>query len=193
MVPGRHAMSPTCVQPPPRAPLPLLASSPSVRGLPYRLARWLPVLLLLIAGAAQADDSAVEALPRTKNPHLKTIASLYDNLEYEEALKVLGEAERYPNNGPGDVLWLELMCGVLHHHLRNDQQADAALRRALEQQPYTTLPLKQPSESLRMRFIRLQREVLKTKAAVPARPASPPPKSRPATDPPPAPEPSRLP
>lgn len=108
------------------------------------------------------DESPYVALiPATKNSQLSKIASLYENLEYEKALALMAMAERHPANRMQERLWLELMKGVLHHGLRKgDAKADAAFLRALEQSPYSPLPILKPSQTLHERFEMLRGQLL---------------------------------
>jgi hypothetical protein len=116
---------------------------------------------LLFASEAAAQEVSV---PETKNPHLRKIARLYDALEYEAALALAVKADRHPANKAQERLWLELMKGVLHYSLHDDAKADASFLKALEQHPYTSLPILSPSQTLHERFNTLRNEVLRARS-----------------------------
>lgn len=134
--------------------------------------------LLTSEAAAQGVN-----VPETKNPHLRKIARLYDALEYEAALNLSLKADRHPANKAQERLWLELMKGVLHHSLRHESKADAAFRKALEQSPYTSLPVLSPSQTLYERFSTLRDEVLRARSSDKATMAATPPQAQPTPPP----------
>ncbi|HEX5752830.1 MAG TPA: kelch repeat-containing protein [Archangium sp.] len=124
----------------------------------------LPLLVLAtVLGSAgrEALASPLEqtSYPSTKNPHIRKAARLYDELEYEASLKSLREAETFAGNGPEETLWMVLMKGILHHSLRNDQEADEAFALALTQRPSAQLPVPLPSQTLQERFERVRRKL----------------------------------
>lgn len=134
------------------------------------------LLLCLYASSALAAPQRT-SVPKSTNPHLRTVARLHDQLEYEAALESLQKAESFAGNGPREQLWLTLMRGILAFRLDQFPQADESFRRALEQEPTVALPVN-PSKQMSQRFEQLRQEVLQ--ARVP-----PPPPAKPAEDPPP--------
>ncbi|XXF75681.1 hypothetical protein P2318_21780 [Myxococcaceae bacterium GXIMD 01537] len=118
--------------------------------------------LLLVSLPLDASAQSVN-VPATKNPHLRKIASLYETLDYEDALRLVPKAAKHPGNKEQEHLWLELMTGVLLYGLNDTIRSDAAFVRALEKAPYTSLPLLNPSQTLYQRFDGIRRSVLQAR------------------------------
>ncbi|MBJ6760462.1 hypothetical protein JGU66_06780 [Myxococcaceae bacterium JPH2] len=154
-------------------------------------ARWLRgasrggvVLLALLVCAAPssavAESAACPTCPHPRNPSLRRVERLYGDLEYEKALSLLQKVRAQPGNGPEDVLWMDLMEGLLQYGLGRMEQSDAAFGRALEQDATVSLPVEDASSTLRERFSRLRQQ--RTQARAAASPVTPPP--TPVTPPP---------
>jgi tetratricopeptide (TPR) repeat protein len=133
---------------------------------------WLPAFLIaLVLSLFPGNASAQEVnVPQTRNPHLRKIARLYEAFEYEAALQEISKAENYPNNRDQEVLWIELMRGILYYSLHDSHNSDAAFRRALKKSPFTSLPLLTPSQTLYEHFNEMRKEA--TQAANAKDPAS---------------------
>ena len=102
------------------------------------------VVSMLLGGQALGKVAA----PETKNPFILIVARLYENLEFDTALSTIPKAVAWPNNGPQELLWLELMEGVLQFAAGNEGSALSAFKRALTLDPGAQLPV-QPSDGLR--------------------------------------------
>jgi hypothetical protein len=157
-----------------------LSGLPSSHGIRGRGLWCLASLLFWLSGTASGSEPAHTAVPRTKNPHFRNIARLYDSLEYEAALESLRKAEAFPGNGPRELIWLDLMKGILHHGLKQSQEADDAFRSALAKDSSTQLPITEPSRTLRERFEQLRQEALQARAALPTQGKPPTPGDGPA-------------
>ncbi|MFP2904833.1 hypothetical protein ACLESD_07220 [Pyxidicoccus sp. 3LFB2] len=119
-------------------------------------------------------------IPKTKNPHFKTIARHYSKtLEYEAAIALLPEARAYSGNKEQEHVWLDLMSGVLHYSLNDTAASEAAFRSAFDRKPDAPLPIKDPSQTLVQRFEELRKahaQELASRQAPPAQAAAPAPR-----------------
>jgi hypothetical protein len=89
---------------------------------------------------------------KSRNPYIRKITRQYRDLNYEAALAQLPGAQKYSGNTERERLWLDLMAGVLHHGLRQYEEAEAAFLRAFERAPGASLPIPDPSQMLEQRF-----------------------------------------
>jgi hypothetical protein len=92
--------------------------------------------------------TARTSYPGRRSPHFKDVARSYDNLRYEKALKALQTARATSGNSPEELLWLDLMEGVLQYELENEEAAAEAFTRALAWSREAQLPVPNPSPKL---------------------------------------------
>ncbi|HVG58422.1 MAG TPA: kelch repeat-containing protein, partial [Hyalangium sp.] len=131
-------------------------------------------LVCLIHGEAFGKAPAAKTpYPGRRNPAFKEIAQSYDSLRYERALKALKKARAASGNSPQELLWLDLMEGVLQYELEDETAAAEALTRALVRNREAQLPVPNPSPKLIEFFESVRKRVQEPPtAAVP--PPSPP-------------------
>lgn len=118
------------------------------------------LLTVLVLGFAPGRCLAQQGvnLPATKNIFIQKVASFYEMLEYEAALKLIPNAESTSKND-AERLWVELMKGVLYYSVNDTKNSDAAFLRALKQSPFTALPLQSPSQTMYEQFEKLRAQV----------------------------------
>ncbi|PTL75682.1 hypothetical protein DAT35_53680 [Vitiosangium sp. GDMCC 1.1324] len=136
-------------------------------------------LVLAVPVRAVAETPSCPTCPKPTNPSLRRVERLYGDLEYEKALALLQKVRARGSNGPEDVLWMDLMEGMLHYGLGHMEQSDAAFVRALDQDATVSLPIEGASQTLKDRFERLRQQRTQPKTPAPAATAPPPPPSAP--------------
>ncbi|RKH69509.1 hypothetical protein D7X55_08420 [Corallococcus sp. AB049A] len=110
-----------------------LADTPRRRRVPATWpGGWLLLMLLALP---------VSAEPPALNPHLQAAFSLYDALEYDEALRSLGRARQWQSNTREDRIAIELLEGILAFEFSQAKRGRSAFARALALDPKATLPL----------------------------------------------------
>ncbi len=106
-----------------------------------------PLSLLLVClaiPAAHAQESSKVVLPaQTQNPYIKSIATLYEQDRFPEALSKLEKALDSESNSPQEVLWLKLMQGVLQAELSQDEALES-FKQALALDKDARLPVQGP-------------------------------------------------
>jgi hypothetical protein len=100
------------------------------------------IVLGLLAALPSGESLAKVNVPETNNPFVPLVAKSYDSLEFDTAISTLQKASNWPNNTSRDLLWLELMDGVLQVGAGNEASALAAFKRALLLEPNAQLPIK---------------------------------------------------
>ena len=110
---------------------------------------WL-FLTFLAVPAAHAQESTKVEVPQSQNPYLSAVATLYKQGRYQEALSKLEKALDWTSNGPGEVVWLKLMQGVLQAELSQGEALES-FKQALALDKDAQLPM-QGSRRLRKLF-----------------------------------------
>lgn len=108
-------------------------------------------LACLMAGPAWAEEAANIDVPKTENPYIQAVATLYGQSKYEEAFSKLEKAQDWKSNGPQEQLWLKLMQGVLQVELA-PEAALQTFKEALAMDEQAQLPVKKGSRRLRKLF-----------------------------------------
>jgi hypothetical protein len=90
--------------------------------------------LVLLAGPAAAEQG-------TLNPHLQAAYGLHEALDYDEALRALGKARKWPSNTREDRVSIELLEGILSFESSQAKRGRSAFQRALALDPKATLPV----------------------------------------------------
>ncbi|WP_268905789.1 Kelch repeat-containing protein [Citreicoccus inhibens] len=150
-----------------------LLSARWLRGASRGAAVVLALCVFTVPSRAVAEPASCPTCPRPHNPSLRRVERLYGDLEYEKALSLLQKVRAQPGNGPEDVLWMDLMEGMLQYGLGRMEPSDAAFGRALAQDATVSLPVEDASSTLRERFTRLRQQRMQARA--PAPPVTPPP------------------
>lgn len=120
-------------------PLVLWAARPRFK------ARTLSAIACVLISTASGEALGQVNAPRSKNPLIRRIKRLYELGEYEKAIIRTRPALEWSGNGLEERVWLELMMGVLHVKLGDeDSNALSAYTRALELNPSAELPVKGP-------------------------------------------------
>ncbi|MBN8227020.1 hypothetical protein JYK02_05790 [Corallococcus macrosporus] len=83
--------------------------------------------------------SPARAEPPAPNPHLQAAFSLYDALEYDEALRSLGKARQWLSNTREDRIAIELLEGILAFETSQAKRGRSAFERALALDPKARL------------------------------------------------------
>lgn len=141
------------------------------------------VAIGLLAVLLSSEALAKTDIPDTKNPYIPLVAKLYDSLEFDTVISTLQKASNWPNNTPQDLLWIELMDGVLQAGAGNEANALGAFKRALLLDANAQLPVK-GSAKLRALFGQARSDLNLTPSPAPetkvaqASPTSPPPPTR---------------
>ncbi|AKJ03147.1 hypothetical protein [Archangium gephyra] len=89
-------------------------------------------------------------MPQTQNPYIKSIATLYEQARYEEALSRLQKVLDWKANDTQELLWLKLMQGVLQVELSQGEALES-FKEALALDKQSQLPV-QGSRRLRKLF-----------------------------------------
>ncbi|HEX5747528.1 MAG TPA: hypothetical protein VFZ09_14880 [Archangium sp.] len=111
---------------------------------------WLFLVCLAIPAAHAQESSKVELPPQTQNPYINSIATLYEQDRFPEALSRLEKALDSESNGPQDVIWLKLMQGVLQAELSQGEALES-FKQALTLDKDARLPV-QANRRLRKLF-----------------------------------------
>ncbi|WNG59065.1 hypothetical protein F0U59_33305 [Archangium gephyra] len=110
---------------------------------------WLFFICLAIP-AAHAQESSRVVLPQTQNFYINAVATLYEQGRFTEALSKLERALEWKSNGPGEVVWLKIMQGVLQAELSQDEALES-FKQALALDKDAQLPV-QANRRLRKLF-----------------------------------------
>ena len=98
------------------------------------------VLLLFLVAASLCPCLARAAKPEGLQKELASVSRLYETLEYEAALELIGRARALPHT-PGEEVSLLLYEGILWLELRKGTQGRAAFASALELDREARLPV----------------------------------------------------
>ncbi len=116
---------------------------------PQMLAWALLCLVCLIGDEAIGGAPAAQtSYPGRRNPYFKDVARSYDSLRYEKALQAAQKARSARGNSPQELLWLDLMEGVLQYELQNEKAAEEAFTYALARSHEAQIPVPSPSPKL---------------------------------------------
>lgn len=95
--------------------------------------RFLVLLMLVCVGSAYAQNTAVQK-------YMRTAITLYENLEYEKALKQLRSA-RLKSAGPDDEAQIALLEGIVLADMGKEDKADTAFKTAFSVNLEAKLPV----------------------------------------------------
>lgn len=76
------------------------------------------------------------------NPYLEPASRLYQSLEFNEALRTLEKALKWPSNTPEEDIRAAVLEGLITAQLGKSERAESAFKRALAMDPSATLPFK---------------------------------------------------
>ncbi len=108
--------------------------------------------------ALAARQMRVTLPNKTKNACIRKAARLSSALKYEAALDLLSTPGCSENLGDEELLWVDLMQGVLYQGLEQTEQAEESFCRALLQEPLASLPLARPPADLDEIFEKMRAE-----------------------------------
>lgn len=93
--------------------------------------QWGVLIVVALTGFAATAAPPRKSTAPQGNPYVKSAVRLYQELEYDEALRVLEKAIKWPSNTPKDNVSLAILEGILSFETQQPQRGLAAFRRAL--------------------------------------------------------------
>lgn len=97
---------------------------------------------LLLAWLLPGEAFAAVTVPKTANPYIPAVVNLYESMEYEVAIDTLRKAEAWSGgNRKQEIVWLNMMEGVLYAELGDKGRAVAAFKRGLSLEPNAVPPV----------------------------------------------------
>lgn len=96
------------------------------------------LLLLFLSGAVSSP--AFAQAPAKANPYLDPAARLYQNFEFQDALRTVERALAWPSNTPEEEVRAAMLEGVIVAQLGKADRAVGAFKRALVVDPSAKLP-----------------------------------------------------